>query len=179
MSYIRHHDDEGIDIIQIKVVPRYKTSGLSGDEWRVSAKIVFGYKGHIIYEKSFGRVEWAVAALPYLLMTYREEMGSPTTKPAVHPCDQPGCQEPATITYRMKATYDNLGHKSEAKMLDNRQYLRAFCERHSTRGDCGLEDSDDNYEVIGSKDSLKPPRLDDESPSAFGGVIDLSDSGKK
>lgn len=44
---VRHHDDEGVDEINVMVagkpflrlamVPRYKTSGLSGDEWRVSA----------------------------------------------------------------------------------------------------------------------------------------------
>jgi len=47
LHLVQHHDDEGLDEIQILVqgepflrcvmVPRYKTSGLSGDEWRVSA----------------------------------------------------------------------------------------------------------------------------------------------
>src|SRR5207237_1236850 len=32
--YKRHEDDEWIDEIRVKVVPRYKTSGLSGKEWR-------------------------------------------------------------------------------------------------------------------------------------------------
>ncbi len=42
----RHHDDhyydrldfreEGQTVLEVKIVPRYKTSGLSGDEWRVS-----------------------------------------------------------------------------------------------------------------------------------------------
>ena len=173
----RHADDEGIDRIEISVVPRYKTSDLSGDEWRVSAKIVFGYKGHVIYERTFAKVEWAVAALPYLLMTFRDEEGQPTTKPAQHPCDQPGCWEPATVSYRMKATWDDLGHKSE--IPKGFGYTRAFCERHSTRGDCGLDDADANYEVVGSADSVKAPPTSDIRPSVFGGIIDLRSPGAK
>lgn len=34
--YRRHHDDEVIDRVSIDCVPRFKVSGLSGDEWRVS-----------------------------------------------------------------------------------------------------------------------------------------------
>jgi hypothetical protein len=46
----RHHDDEYVDevrivytgaapdVLRISLVPRFKTSGLSGDEWRVSAR---------------------------------------------------------------------------------------------------------------------------------------------
>lgn len=47
LHFVQHKDDEGLDEIVIMVnkkpflrcimVPRYKTSGLSGDEWRVSA----------------------------------------------------------------------------------------------------------------------------------------------
>ena len=34
-----HHDDEWYDEVRITTVPRYKTSSLSGDEWRTSARI--------------------------------------------------------------------------------------------------------------------------------------------
>jgi hypothetical protein len=47
LNYVQHRDDEGLDEVQVIVdekpllrcimVPRYKTSELSGDEWRVSA----------------------------------------------------------------------------------------------------------------------------------------------
>ena len=47
LNFVQHHDDEGLDeivfivdrdpFIRCVMVPRYKTSGLSGDEWRVSA----------------------------------------------------------------------------------------------------------------------------------------------
>jgi hypothetical protein len=32
-------DAQAFDEVRIKTVPRYKTSGLSGDEWRISATI--------------------------------------------------------------------------------------------------------------------------------------------
>ena len=171
--FLRHQDDERGDYIVIFPMPRYKSSGLSGDEWRVSAKVHFGYKGHIIYERSFGKMEWAVNALPYLLMTFREEPGTSTTKPEYHPCDQVGCKEPASVFYRMKATYDDLGHRSEILTLDKEGYLRGFCSRHSTRGDCGLDDADENYELVGSADDIQPPPAGDIKHSAFGGFINL------
>ena len=33
------HDDEGVDEITIKKVPRFKSSHMSGDEWRTSALV--------------------------------------------------------------------------------------------------------------------------------------------
>ena len=33
----RHPDDEWYDEVRIVTVPRYKTSGLSGDEWRFTS----------------------------------------------------------------------------------------------------------------------------------------------
>lgn len=170
--FIRHRDDEGVDFVEVRIQPRYKTSELSGDEWRVSAVVRFGYKGHVVYERSFGKVEWAVAALPYLLMTWHEGRGRASTEPKGHPCDQFGCWETATVFYRMKATYDALGHKEA--IPEGHEYQRGFCSRHSTRGDCGLDDADDNYELIGSADSLQAPRPEDVRPALFGGVIDLT-----
>lgn len=167
ISYMPHEDDEKIDYIDVRMVPRFKTSELSGDEWRVSAVVRFGYKGHVIYERTFGDMTSAVASLPHLLLTFREEAGSPTTQPSHHPCDQVGCSEPATILYRMKAIYDHRGHRDELSS----PYHRGFCVRHSTRGDCGLDDADENYEVIGSRDSLRPPSSEDKRPSIFGGII--------
>lgn len=32
--YFRSRDDEGVDRIELKVVDRFKTSELSGDEWQ-------------------------------------------------------------------------------------------------------------------------------------------------
>ncbi|KKL50531.1 hypothetical protein LCGC14_2304540, partial [marine sediment metagenome] len=44
-SPARITDDEGVDQIVIDTVPRYKMSGLSGDEWRVSGRVRFFRNG--------------------------------------------------------------------------------------------------------------------------------------
>ena len=78
--------------------------------------------------------------------------------------------------YARKARYDHLGHTDEiAKNLDGtpNQLTRGFCSRHSTRGECGLEDADDNYELLGSADEVQQPRSEDIKPSIFGGIIEL------
>ncbi len=58
---------EGVDEIKIRQVPRFKTSGLSGDEWRVSAKIEFYRKGELVYERSVSRMRDAAKFLPWFL----------------------------------------------------------------------------------------------------------------
>gem|GEM_PF-6705725 len=45
--YALRPDAQAFDEIRIVTVPRYKTSGLSGDEWRISAMIQF-----------FAKVNW-------------------------------------------------------------------------------------------------------------------------
>ena len=48
MQNRNHHDDEWYDEIRVTTVPRFKTSGLSGDEWRRSAKVTFLRKGIVL-----------------------------------------------------------------------------------------------------------------------------------
>jgi hypothetical protein len=58
----RHHDDKYWDEVVIlagqivlrgSVVPRYKTSGMSGDEWRISTQLVVKLAGTVIVERGF------------------------------------------------------------------------------------------------------------------------------
>lgn len=73
-----------------------------------------------------------------------------------HLCFQPGCALLACSTYRLKHLYNRDG-KAEAAVA--RRYtlgnpvrevslIRRFCHLHLRRGDCGLEDADNNYQVI-------------------------------
>jgi len=57
-------------------------------------------------------------------------------------CDQEGCGEKATILAKKKFDYCRDGHKSESPS----SAFRMFCDRHSNRGDCGMDDSDMNYD---------------------------------
>jgi hypothetical protein len=63
MPLRRHRDDDYYDRVEIKagdvslfatVVPRFKTSGLSGDEWRISSRlIVTNLPTRAVFERSF------------------------------------------------------------------------------------------------------------------------------
>jgi len=165
---LRHDDDEWFDGIRIDVVPRFKTSGLSGDEWRVSARLRLLRKGVVVYERCFGTVRAAVAFLPGELIAVPESGVDQT--PFEDRCDQPGCGEVATITYRVKARYcQPLGERHP--FGTDQDYHRRFCARHAIRGDAALEDADDNYELIEGDLSQAGIERQDESPAAFGGII--------
>ena len=145
--FSRHPDDEYIDEISIQTVPRYKTSGLSGDEWRVSARVQFKRKGLVISEKMVSSIEAAASYLPWGLLTFRDEAQDPNwlnREESRGLCLQPGCSELATIIYQLKFKYCHEGHKSDP----HRPAFRRFCARHARRGDCGLEDADENYTLI-------------------------------
>ena len=170
--YRPHKDDEGVDEITIKLAPRFKTSGLSGDEWRVSAVIVFKRKGIVIYERPVHRMRDAAKYLPWLMeveMPDKTEFKRGLYGHYPDECAQPGCDKPAVNHYRIKHLFSDQGDgplPREASWEDR----RAFCEGHSLRGDCGLEDADANYELIqgaGHK-TIDPDKV---SPSGFGGVI--------
>lgn len=141
-----HADDEYFDEVVIRTVPRYKTSGLSGDEWRVSAVIELKRKGMVLFDRGFGTLAAATAFLPGIFISAREVPIDVMHEERARPlCMQPGCAERAVTVYRKKVVYDRSGHSHEP--MTGGEYLR-FCRRHARRGDCGLEDSDANYEVV-------------------------------
>lgn len=64
-------------------------------------------------------------------------------------CDQPGCRETATVAYRQLKPYTRCGHTYERRSEAwGWVYVRTFCNRHKDRGDCNLDDANDNYEEI-------------------------------
>lgn len=139
-----HHDYQPIDEVRFVTVPRYKTSGLSGDEWRISAKIQYMKKGVVVYERSCRNIDSALRYADWWLTEWLEN-GNYSAGRSEHQCDQEGCSERATVAYRLKKLYDrSSGNASEP----HRPTVACFCERHKTRGDCGLEDADNNYERV-------------------------------
>ena len=174
----RHKNEanSAFDRIEFTTVPRYKTSGLSGDEWRISTVVKFSYKGDVLYERHYSGQDYAIQHLPWLLSTLPEldetkddgftEIGRKLAKRGFYgadpkKCFQPGCAEAATTVYRLKKEWCREGHPHD---ITYHEIRRAFCDRHSTRGDCGLEDSDSNYELVSGNN---PPgtRSGDQSPS--------------
>jgi hypothetical protein len=167
-------DAQAFDEVRIVTVPRYKTSGLSGDEWRISASIQFHRKGELIHESDYRNVEMACvfAASEY----YRaQDDGKGYFAGQGNTCDQEGCKDPANVVYKLKKEFCRAGHETDPyTAFDSRPLVRKFCDRHSTRGDCGLEDADSNYELI--QGGRTTPRPEDVKESILGGVIKIGDS---
>jgi hypothetical protein len=147
-------DAQAFDEVRIVTVPRYKESGLSGYEWRISARIEFWRKGRLVHEERWGRVEGACAAVGYFYQKATDDgkaffagendaEGNPI-------CDQEGCSNPATVTYKLKQGFDRSG---QPRSLMSGGEIRCFCDRHKVRGDCGREDGDDNYEIVTGEQS--------------------------
>ncbi len=141
--YIRHRDDEWFDEVRIVCVPRWKTSELSGDEWRVSYTVKFLRKGQVLKERTFGRLRYALVYAPTMPDPYAPAGNDEDKKfqnESIH-CAQPGCSEIATVEYKLNVEYCNRG---EAHTPHSDLRIR-FCAMHSKRGDCGLQDADRNY----------------------------------
>lgn len=168
-QYERHPDDEFIDEVSIRLVPRFKTSDLSGDEWRVSAAVEIKRKGTVMFSRSYRSVGDAAAHLPWLLKTWTEMPHSEIpewTKQIKRDkalCHQPGCGEPATAVYRIKQRFSREGYPQPRQLPW--KSLRAFCKRHGERGDSSLEDCDENYEIV-SGSPIVEPNPSDVSPAA-------------
>jgi len=169
-------DAQAFDEIRITTVPRYKTSGLSGDEWRISAKIQFFRKGELVHEDFRHNTKIAAQHLAYIYDKAIDD-GHAFFAGIEGKCDQEGCSNPAEVFYSKKRSgCSRCGEFKEAGFtrLDGtkEKVIRKFCKKHSTRGDCGLDDADKNYEVL-KGDPIEPSEKD-KSPSAFAGIIEVS-----
>lgn len=141
--FAQRPDAQGFDEVRIITKPRYKTSGLSGDEWRISAETQFLRKGVVVHTTGHRNVETAAGFL-YADMLTAQDDGKAWFGGGGDTCDQEGCSEKAIIVYRLKKAYCREGHATDP----HRETFRQFCEKHKTRGDCGLDDADVNYEKV-------------------------------
>ena len=133
-------DAQAFDRIEITTVPRYKMSGLSGDEWRISASVTFYRKGVQVHQVGCRNVETACRLLAWFHANATDDgLGYFAGERSI--CDQEGCVNLATVRAELKMKYCNEGCSHEPYSPT----YRLFCDEHKTRGDCGLEDSDRNY----------------------------------
>jgi hypothetical protein len=190
VSWHRHHDDERFDNVTIKMVERYKSSYMSGDEWRFSVIATIWWKGHAIGSRGFGSIEHAIRNLDHWLHYMGEhlmfEHGKepkhewlihwPDDKLRAEYCFQPNCPEKAVNTFKLKKLYTRDG-TTEKEMT--RTNVVCYCAKHSHRGDSHMTDNDKNLELIdgpGVGAASAQECLDKEAKTAFGGVIDATDS---
>jgi hypothetical protein len=180
--FVRHPEDEWYDMIVTEIIERYKTSGLSGDEWRFSYVARIFWKGQQIGVLRGMNMEKLVRKLDYHL-NLRDQLDKndpeyihwPDEKERAEYCAQPGCCNKATTTYRLKHEYcSGFGGCGSLKRVSFVSLIR-FCQKHVCRGDCALQDADSNYVLV------EGPGLDAEdttdkpiSESGFGGVIDAT-----
>lgn len=159
----RHREDVGYDNITIDIVPRYKQSYMSGDEWRFSYRARVWWKGFLIGSHAMSSMEHITRTLDHWLnymneiieFHYRKyEDGSghedminfPDHRLQAEYCAQPGCPNKATHTFVKKKTWTRNGMAETTK--DTEVHAVRYCPLHTTRGDCALEDSDSNLEFF-------------------------------
>lgn len=148
LNYAIRPDANGFDEIRIRTVPRYKQSGLSGDEWRISMITEFYRKGVIVHETQSGGSIEAAAGLLYGRLIQAQDNGiGYFAGDGIH-CDQEGCSEKATGLFKLIKHYCVGGGNCGQEKKAYGDSYRCFCDRHKRRGDCDLEDNDKNYEFI-------------------------------
>ena len=171
--YAYRPDAQAFDEIRIVTVPRYKTSGMSGDEWRISAMIQFFRKGEMVHEERRHNTKVAAQHLAFIYDRAVDD-GNGFFGGIEGKCDQDGCSNKPEVFYKLKKqACSRCGNSKDAGMerLDGTReiLIRKFCKAHSKRGDCGLEDADINYEIIDGIPEEPPQEC--KSESSFGGVI--------
>jgi len=136
-------DAQAFDEVHIVTVPRWKTSGLSGDEWRISAEIQFWRKGKLVHRETYRDVKTA-CGFAYAAHESAVSDGLAYFAGDGVICDQEGCSKPKTVTYRLRKRFCREGGVHE----QFGEHHRHFCDEHKKRGDCALEDADRNYEIV-------------------------------
>jgi hypothetical protein len=138
-------DAQAFDEVRIVTIPRFKQSGLSGDEWRIHAEAQFYRKGELIFSEGCRDVQTA-CGLAFGWYVKGCDDGKAYFAGDGHTCDQEGCHAPATVKYARQFDYCRDGHKRD--VLETSKY-RHFCERHKARGDAAFDDADANYVAVG------------------------------
>jgi hypothetical protein len=160
--YFRRLDDDTVvDEVHITTIPRFKESGLSGDEWRFHARVEFRRKGVLVGYEDHHSITKALAHIARFaaygaIAPADLKFGYETEDPKAHAelwrhldedfCAQIGCAEPWTVEYRMiKTGCGRCGVVEDIESIDWKNYRRRFCDKHANRGDSDLDDSDRNY----------------------------------
>ena len=165
LHHRRLHDWEAFDRITLDIVPRYKTSGLSGDEWRQSVRIVFWHKGQEVHEEWFTSMRAALAHLPAEVSKATCPIPEKVTQIDKTKCDQPSCTNDAVARCELKRLTSARGEYLAVEESKYTRYYRQFCRKHLQRGDCSREDADDNYIPLDGVTADASTNVE-ESPSA-------------
>lgn len=146
LIHVNHPEDERFDEIHIECVERWKDSELSGDEWRFSYVAHVKRKGEEIGHIGASTLDWLLKGLQWRMLTSGKDFGfdQEAWLRTKDKCDQPGCGNVATIFYKRLKRFTDLGEELAPSTYQDE--YRQFCDRHSRRGDCAIDDSDCNYQ---------------------------------
>jgi hypothetical protein len=161
----RHRDWEAFDRIEFDIVDRYKTSGLSGDEWRHHVRMRFYFKGEVVHEDGARDMQSAMLRVGSIMLEKTCPIPDRVIELEKTKCSQPGCKEDAVGRFRIKKEFGHQGEDLAPPYEGSPRYSRQFCKRHLRRGDRSREDCDANYEPL---DGIGPDGSTNlvESPSA-------------
>ena len=140
----RLSDFHAFDRITLEIVPRYKESHLSGDEWRQHVEVKFFFKGHEVHNFGCRDMEAAMMRLGWEWLQVTGPIPDKVIEVEKDACDQPSCTNPPVVRCTIKEEFSRSGEKLDASDIHSKHY-RQFCKRHQRRGDCSREDGDDNY----------------------------------
>lgn len=146
----QHNESQFFDEVHITTRPRWKESEISGDEWRYSARVSVKYKGLEILAFTMRNAASAIEHANTMIMLKCEGAEfDPQRRMELFKtcCDQEGCAQIATEFFEIHKQYRRDGSIVEPYNA-GKTWFAKFCKRHSTRGDCGLEDADNNYTRI-------------------------------
>src|SRR5689334_5105636 len=90
-------DAQPFDRVELVTIPRWKTSGLSGDEWRISIEARFYRKGQLVHSTYCGHdMNGAVAQIQWRFIE-AVDSGKAYYAGEGNTCDQEGCEQKATV----------------------------------------------------------------------------------
>lgn len=145
LIYIDHNKAERFDRIEIETVERWKDSELTGDEWRFSYVVSFYSHGRKLATlNGFSIEDCLFKALSQFNTVHTDGALRQFVKETF--CCQPGCTEPWVVLRHPVQRFTSQGEKLVRDYGEGE--VRAFCKKHMHRGDCGLDDNDDNYVTL-------------------------------
>jgi len=147
-NYAIRPDAQPFDEIRIRIIPRYKESDISGDEWRISVLTEYMRKSKVVHSTTSGSSIEAAAGLLYGRLIEAQDNGKGYFGGDGIHCDQEGCSNKATVLLKIIKQFCVGGGNCGQEIKSHIDHYRCFCEDHKQRGDCDLEDNDENYQFV-------------------------------
>ncbi len=162
------------DEIRIRTLPHFKDSP-TGSEWRTTVQFEALNKGRTRFVRGFSTFHKLAIHLPLLFLDCPSDIHMSKAPDVDDLCDQDGCPEPFTRTYRVKGEKcDECNTDTDLYKFNDDPILRKYCERHAKRGEGYYNDMDANLEELDPK--LPSPTIrNEDKPSDYIQIVDSDD----